>query len=74
MKKSRCSDVQVIGVCAQELGGTHAHAAFGYFELWNDGPLIPRVPPHFFPLGSIPTYKKHRFFYDNNPTADTLGH
>jgi hypothetical protein len=66
--------VQVIGICAQELGGTHSHADFGYFELWNDGPLIPRVPPHFFPLGSIPTYKKHRFFYDNNPTADTLGH
>ncbi len=58
MKKSRCSEVQVIGVCAQELGGTHAHADFGYFELWNDDPLSPRVPPHFFPLGSIPTYKK----------------
>jgi hypothetical protein len=58
MKKNRCSEEQVIGICAQELGGTHSHAYCGYFELWNDGPLSPRFPPHFFLLGSIPTYKK----------------
>jgi hypothetical protein len=62
MKKSTYSEDQVIGICAQEFCGSHSHADFGCFELWNDGRLSPRVPPHFFPLESIPTYKKAQIF------------